>query len=303
MKPRLAVIGPGRLGQAIAARLRLHGYPVSAIVGRDLQRTRCAARFIGAEWMATTDLRRCSNAQLILLTVGDDQLAATAAQLQRTTTLDSEVLLVHCSGLHPASLLAGDSLRPEQLLSMHPLQTFASAPQGLASLPGTFFALEGAAPAIAAGQQLVADLGGEAFTIAAHTKVLYHAAACIACNFTTTLIATAAQLLADCRIDLSEPAPPTQALGPLLRTTLENSLALGPEAALTGPIVRGDSGTVARHLEQLQHQHPPLAELYRQLAVQTLHLAQNSQRLTGNSAARMAQLLKNAGHDPCVETA
>ncbi|OQY22923.1 MAG: hypothetical protein B6I37_06385 [Desulfobacteraceae bacterium 4572_35.2] len=104
-KPSIALIGPGRLGQAVTALLRQQGYPITAIVGRDRQRTAEAAHFVGAELMATTDINRCTPADIILIATGDDQLAPIAAQLCATVALRDTTLLVHCSGLHPAKVL------------------------------------------------------------------------------------------------------------------------------------------------------------------------------------------------------
>ena len=288
MTPSIALIGPGRLGQAVTALLRQKGYPITAIVGRDRERTHTAARFIGAELMATTDLHRCTAATIIIIATPDDQLAATALQLQQQVKLRPDAMLVHCSGMHPAAILKQDPATTQLTLAMHPLQTFASGEQGIKSLPGCFFSLEGEQKAIERGQQLVTDLGGEAFTIEAQSKVLYHAAACMVSNFVTTILDSAGQVLSSCN---PEQQIPLKVLGPLVRTAVENSLTLGTEAALTGPIVRGDSGTIERHMEQLQQHQPHLVELYRHLAVETTHLAQRSQRLSDEGAAQLIKLL------------
>jgi predicted short-subunit dehydrogenase-like oxidoreductase (DUF2520 family) len=288
MKPKIAVVGPGRLGQALAALLRQHGYPISAIVGRDLERTRVAARFIGAELMATTELQRCAAAEVIFITTADDDLAATARQLTNQVALRPEVLLVHCSGLHPATILHNQPTESAQILAMHPLQTFASSEQGLSSLAGSYYALEGEPAALEHGQQLVQDLGGTAFVIPAHSKALYHAAACMTANFVTTLFDCAAQVLASCN---PEQQIPSTVLGPLLRTAVENTIRLGSETALTGPIVRGDTTTVAEHLIQLKQQQPQFVELYRQLGFHTVKLAQRSQRLSNSDAKKLTAIL------------
>ncbi|MEA3465333.1 MAG: Rossmann-like and DUF2520 domain-containing protein [Thermodesulfobacteriota bacterium] len=289
MTSSIALIGPGRLGQAVTALLRQQGYPITAIVGRDRERTRTAARFIGAELMATTDLQRCAAATIIIIATPDDQLAATALQLQQQVKLHPDTMLVHCSGVHPAAIMKQYPSSPQPALAMHPLQTFASGEQGVKSLPGCFFSLEGEQKTIERGRQLVADLGGEAFTIEAQSKVLYHAAACMASNFVTTLLDSAGQILSGCN---PEQQIPLAVLEPLVRAAVKNSLTLGTETALTGPIVRGDSGTIERHLEQIQLHQPHLVELYRHLGVATTHLAQRSQRLSDQDATQILEILK-----------
>lgn len=293
-KPSIALIGPGRLGQAVTALLRQQGYPITAIVGRDRQRTAEAARFIGAELMATTDINRCAPADIILIATADDQLVTTAAQLCDTVPLRDTTLLVHCSGLHPAQVLKHSADIPQQVLAMHPLQTFASGEQGMKSLAGCFFSLEGDTQAIEQGQQLVSDLGGQSFNIDGEFKARYHAAACMASNFITTLIDSASEVLRPCN---SQQDIPLSVLGPLIRTAVENSLTLGPKTALTGPIVRGDDGTVASHLEQLKQHHPDLVALYQQLGLKTVNLAQRSNRLPTAKGEKIAKILSPSDGD------
>ena len=288
MKSKIAVVGPGRLGQALAASLRQRGYPISAIVGRDLERTRAAASFIGAELMATTQLQRCAAAEVIFITTPDDTISTTAHQLTTQVELPATTLLIHCSGLHPAAILQQNQATPAQYLSMHPLQTFASGEQGVQALEGSYFFLEGEAVAIERGRQLVQDLGGTDLVIPAHSKALYHAAACMTANFVTTLFDCAAQVLASCN---PEQEIPSAVLGPILRTAVENTITLGSETALTGPIVRGDTTTVAQHLNQLQQQQPQFVELYRQLGLHTVNLAQRARRLSNSDGAQLSALL------------
>lgn len=287
-KPAIALIGPGRLGQAITARLRQQGYPITAIVGRDRARTAEAARFIGAELMATTDINRCGPADIILIATADDQLARIAEQLTTTVPLRDTTLLVHCSGVHPARILKHCENMPQPVLSMHPLQTFASGEQGVQSLAGSFFSLEGDTLAIEQGQKIVDDLGGQSFIIEGQYKARYHAAACMASNFITTLIDSAGEVLSQCN---PQQNIPITVLGPLIRTAVENSLALGPKTALTGPIVRGDNGTVANHLEQLTQHHPDLVALYQQLGLQTVKLAERANRLPAAKGEEIAKIL------------
>lgn len=291
MKPRIALVGPGRLGQAVTALLRQAGYPISAIVGRNADTTRQAAEFIGAEFMATEDLHRCRAAEIILVAVTDDQLAAVGGQLLRSLDDDRERIVLHFSGRHPAAILHSElDARSDRchLLSLHPLQTFATPQQGCRSLPGCYAALEGDAVAHDSGHQLAKDLGLHSFILQPQHKTLYHAAACMASNFVTSLFNDASSLMGDC---LKDPQLAAEALKPLLLTAAANTAQLGAQQALTGPIVRGDQATVASHLQQLDQQQPQLAALYRQLGQRTLKLASDSGRLTPDQATALKQLL------------
>ncbi|MBN2645550.1 MAG: DUF2520 domain-containing protein [Desulfuromonadaceae bacterium] len=295
MKPRLALIGPGRLGQAVTARLREAGYPISAVIGRDLNKAQAAARFIGAELMATDQLRRCAAAQAILIAVADDAIAEVAGHLHASGLVTPHTLLVHFSGLHPAQILVGPAENP--CLALHPLQTFASAAQGKSALEGCTYSLQGDALAVESGQQLVADLGGQAFILPAEMKARYHAAACLVSNYVTTLVAEACQLLAE--VDGADELFP-RALGPLLQTAVANTLTMGPQQALTGPIVRGDSGTLALHLSTLAEQCPQQLPLYRELARRTLDLAARSERLSKEDQCKLSACLDSRDEPPSL---
>lgn len=291
MKPRIALIGPGRLGQAVTALLRQQGYPISAIVGRDLAKTRQAAEFIGAEFMATTDMRRCAAAELILIAVADDQLHSVAEQLSQALPDQGTFTLIHFSGRHTSEVLRPTSAPPSQLwqlLSIHPLQTFATPQQGLNSLNGCYCSVEGEATLHDIGQQLVEDLGAIPFSIAAEYKSLYHTAACMASNFVTTLFHDASILMGHC---IEDQQLANEILKPLLETATQNTLQLGARQALTGPIVRGDSETIRGHLNQLSQHQPQMVAAYRQLAQRTLELARSSQRLDQQRADALEQLL------------
>ena len=289
MKPSVALIGPGKVGCAVCRLLLAAGYPPVAVIGRDLERAWEACRFIGGgEELAGTDLAAVAAADILLLAVPDDQLQPLAQRIQQQCKLTGGQVLVHFSGLHPAECLR----HPEgaaQLLSLHPLLPFASRELAVARLPGCPCAIEGDALALPLAQQLVEAIGGRPFRVASEQKALYHASACLASNYLVTLLGTARDLLAACDIPESEALPLLQ---PLLQATLDNALSLGPEAGLTGPIVRGDAGTVNSHLRALEAASPATRRLYRLLGEQTLVLAKNSGRLSAEAAERLQALLK-----------
>lgn len=290
MKERIALIGPGRLGQAVGALLQQAGYPITAIVGRDQQRTRDAAQFIGAALMATTDLTRCNRAEVILCCVGDDQLAPLADALLDTLTDSPAPILIHFSGRHRADILRPTDPRTAhwRVLSLHPLQTFASGEQGLNSLPGSFCAVEGEDDLFPLGAKLALELGCQPFRLRSADKERYHAAACMASNFVTTLFHQATTLMAQ---TLEDPAMAATVLAPIFQTAATNTLTLGPHQALTGPIVRGDIDTIHGHLQQLAKHNPERLPFYLELAEQTRQLALESKRLAPERATQLKELL------------
>ena len=294
MKPRVALIGPGRLGQAVGRLLQEAGYDFRAVIGRDPQRTSQAARFIGCRQCDSCDLRRAADAELILIAVPDDHIGEVAAALRHGDALRAGTTLVHFSGIHPAAILLGAEGPKLQALSLHPLQTFADAVMGVKALPGSPVAIEGLEDVLPLAETLATDMGGGPFRIEAGQKPLYHAAASVASNSLTALAATAAELMAACGFSAQE------GLGlllPLMRATLANISTLGPELALTGPIARGDVHTVAKHLKALAGLPGDVGDLYRVMGKRTVELAPRKGTLEEEPAQRLRRMLQEEGKD------
>jgi predicted short-subunit dehydrogenase-like oxidoreductase (DUF2520 family) len=292
VKPSVALIGPGRVGSVIGRALHRAGYPLCAVIGKQRQSARAACRFIGcSEQLATTDLGAAAAAGLVLLAVPDDLLAPTAHTLQARVCLAPATTLLHFSGVHPAAVMRypGSAMA---LFSLHPLLPFADREKAFARLSLAAYAGEGDAAATELAEELVAALGGTFWLLAAEHKQLYHAAACFASNYLVTLVGAAGELLATCGIP---PQAAPQLLEPLLQATLENILSHGVGEGLTGPIVRGDTGTLARHLAALEQQAPELRELYCRLGEQTVALARAAGRLNQAAANEIRTLLREDG--------
>ncbi|MEJ2199390.1 MAG: DUF2520 domain-containing protein, partial [Desulfuromonadaceae bacterium] len=246
MKPRIVLIGPGRLGQAVTCLLAEAGYPIVAVISRNLERAVTAARFVGNRAAGTSDFSRAKEGDIVLLALPDDLLAETALRLRENDYLAPDAVLIHFSGLHPAAILNQGSAPAVGALSLHPLQTFADAVSGLRNLPGTPFAVEGDKTLLPLGYSLVEAMGGTPFRLDSEQKPLYHAAACVASNYLVTLAAASGQILAACGFSEEEAL---KLLLPLIHGTIRNLTTLGPQQALTGPIARGDVQTVASHLQ------------------------------------------------------
>lgn len=297
MKPDIALIGPGKVGCAISHRLYQAGYPITAVVGRNIERVNEACQFIGCPAdVATTDLTRASQARVILLAVTDDQIERVAAALHSKSDNLAGKTLIHFSGLHKASCMRmDDETETYTTISIHPLLPFADrtlASQRLTECP---CALEGEENSIDLGTKLITAFGGHPFPIKSEKKSLYHAAACIASNHLVTLLSGAETLLAECGISKNDGL---SLLSPLLQTTLDNVIKLGTEQGLTGPIVRGDVTTVSRHIEALSQTSKEQLNSYLVLADQTVSLAAKSTRLDDRSAQELHLLLQNKGLNP-----
>ncbi len=235
-----ALVGPGRAGISIALLLRAHGHRPVAVAGRtpDAASTRAAAARLAVPVRATAAVG--AGAALVVVATPDAVLDEAAAQL--VPSLAPGALVVHLSGARGVDALeAVGRLRPDcEIGALHPLQTLPSADAGAARLPGSWAAVSGA-PAVAA---LAAELGMHAFRVDDTDRALYHAAAAVASNHLVALLGQVERLAAAAGV-------PFDAFVPLVRASLDNAAELGPAAALTGPVARGDLVTVARHLDAL----------------------------------------------------
>ncbi len=288
MNPKVALVGPGRVGCAVSKRLYEAGYPLTAIISRNLERATEACSYIGCSTtLASTQLTDIATAEIILLAVPDDQIQKLAVQIQATNQFSKPTTLIHFSGLHPAEIMCYQS-SPQPLLSLHPLLPFADRQKAYMNLQGCPCALESDDPkALVFGEKLVGAIGGHSFTVDHDKKPLYHSAACIASNYLVTLFASACKLLISCGIEPDQTAP---LLLPLVQASVENIKDLGPEQGLTGPIVRGDIGTVTEHLKTLQDNAPELLQPYLQMGLVTVEISKSSGRLDPVKAIAMDDL-------------
>lgn len=275
--PKLAFVGAGRLGTALALALDHAGHSITSVASRspgaaiDL-----AGRLRGARVLDVEDASR--EADVVFLAVPDDAIFTVA----RGVRWRHGVVAVHCSGAAGLDVLAAAAEQGAIPGSFHPLQTFAGQP---AELQGVTVAIEG--PDVL--DRIAIELGCRPLRLPPGSKSLYHASSAFASNYLVTLLGQAVRLW---RILGCTEQEALRALMPLIKSTVANVERLGPEAALTGPIARGDQGTVCRHLDALAANAPELIELYRQLGLSTLSIA-------GPSAQHLSTILEGDS-TPCA---
>jgi predicted short-subunit dehydrogenase-like oxidoreductase (DUF2520 family) len=265
---RVAIVGPGRLGTLLAAACVRGGMAVVAVAGgSDASRERLAARVAGARPIADPVLAARA-ADLVLLTVPDDAIAAVADALARDDAVAVGQLVVHCSGVHGVAPLRRVELTGAAVAACHPAVSVPIGATDPAMLVGTAWAvtLPGGAGVEAreAVHELVRRLGGDPHDVAEQDRVLYHAALTVGANALGAAVVTARRLLAAARVHDARAF-----LAPLVDSAVTATLAAGA-AGMTGPVARGDVGTVARHLEALALDAPELLEAYRSLTRATL---------------------------------
>nr|WP_294865434.1 Rossmann-like and DUF2520 domain-containing protein [uncultured Pseudogulbenkiania sp.] len=284
---RLSIIGAGRLGRTLGRLAHDAGYAVVDVLCRDAAHAAEALAFIGAG-RAVTELTQLAPTELYLLAVPDAAIAATAQGLADARVVPPGALVFHASGAGEAGLLAPLTARGVRIGSLHPAFSFAEPALAVAGFGGTLCALEGVECVCAELERLAEALGGRPFRLAPGGKAAYHAALSMASNYLVTLNALALQVADSAGIDA---AVASQLVGGLMRQTLDNALVLGPAAALTGPILRGDAGTVARHLAVIDD--ALCADAYRAMGRATLRLA--GERLEEAARAELASLLDSPG--------
>jgi predicted short-subunit dehydrogenase-like oxidoreductase (DUF2520 family) len=280
----VGIAGTGRMARALGALMVRRGVGVCAVAGRCGRSAEEAARFIGTA-RAVTLGELPVHARRIVIAVTDGAIPEVAAELAAAGL--SGGIVLHTSGaMGPEAL---DLLRNagNAVGVLHPLQTVPSAERGVEALPGATFAFAGDTDATAWAAELTERVGGRPLRVDAERWHHYHAGAVMACNYQMTLVDAALELMETAGIGRDAAL---DALGPILRQTTENVLKLGPEYALTGPIRRGDVGTIRRHLAAVENASPETKRLYVAASLRTIAVAERA-GLEKSAAREVAKVL------------
>ena len=281
MARTLNIIGAGHLGRVLGRLFADVGaFEVHDVLTRSIDTAHSAVRFIGSG-RAVGALSELRGADAIMLAVGDDQIEPVCAALAVQCALDG-VLVFHCSGAQSSGILRAAAYKGALTASVHPIRSFADPDSVARDFGGTWCGLEGDARALALIEPALAAIGARAVAIDAAAKTVYHAASVFASNYLVTVMDAA--LRAYQAAGIAEPVA-RELAAPLAAQTLANVMRLGPRAALSGPIARGDVDTVARQQRALDDWDAPTGLLYRALADATLSLA----RLNASPASGSGQ--------------
>lgn len=287
---RIGFIGAGKVATAFGRYLHDHGIPISGYHGRHADKVDRACQATRSRSYPDA-ASVAANSEILLITTRDDQIAGVCASLCEQKSVDARHLIGHMSGAHSSRLLADAERMGASVFSLHPLQAFAEEKKALADLPHTYFSLEGDGKRLAPIRNILSQTGNRYFSINSEHKTLYHLSACILSNYLVTLMDSGLQALGSSGIDAREGFT---AMRPLIEGTLSNIARLGPAKALTGPIARGDAGTIKQHLQALRKSGLEDVEaLYRLLGLQTLALAGRGTLSPGEKADAVRELLEN----------
>jgi predicted short-subunit dehydrogenase-like oxidoreductase (DUF2520 family) len=278
---KVGIISAGRVGTALGVALERADHVVVACSAiSHASRQRAQRRLPDTPVISPPDV--AAAAELLLLAVPDSELAGLVSGLAVTSAVRPGTIVAHTSGANGVGILA--PLTPHCIpLAIHPAMTFTGSDEDISRLPDTCFGITAADDVgYAIGQSLVLEMGGEPFCVREDARVLYHAALAHAGNHIVTVLADAlealraalrgSELLGQQTIDDQPGGIAERIVGPLARAALENTLQRG-QAALTGPVARGDAAAVAQHLAALDQVDPELANAYRVNALRTAQRA------------------------------
>ena len=287
---RVGVIGAGRVGAVLGAALHAAGHDVVAAYGGSpasrLRIDTLLPHLSGSQ--QTPD--HVAAADLVLLAVPDDRLAELVEQLAGAGSFRRGQVVVHTSGRHGANVLGPAAIRGAVTVALHPAMTFTGTDVDLDRIGGCVFGLTADPAGRAVGERLAADLGARVIAVPEEQRTLYHAALAHGANHLVALVGQAMDLLR-----AAGSTDPAGTLRPLLTAALDNALTYG-DAALTGPVVRGDTQTVADHLAALAGlgdevpDPDDVAATYARLAAVTAARAVRSGRLDPATAAELVRL-------------
>ncbi|MDQ3156090.1 MAG: DUF2520 domain-containing protein [Actinomycetota bacterium] len=292
----IGVIGAGRVGTVLAAKFRLAGHTITSVSGRsDATRMRVETLLPGIDILEPAEV--AARSEVLILSVPDDSLIRVAEELAATGTVRPGQVVMHTSGRHGLEALAALTRRGARPIAFHPAMTFTGTDIDIDRT--CVFGLTAADGERALAEELVADLGGTAMWVDEANRALYHAALAHGANHLVTLVSQSMDILR-----MAGAADPAAVLRPLLSAALDNSLNYG-DAALTGPVVRGDVTTIRAHVDAFSQAHvdPATVDSYLEMARATSNRAEASGRLSAADAGHVRQVLVEADWDTLADIA
>lgn len=286
--PSIGFIGTGRVANTLARALSQAGFNVVALASRTVESAQRLADALPNCRAYATQQEVADAADLVFLTVPDDAIAPLVDALRWR----ADMAVVHCSGATELSALAKAQRAGARVGGFHPLHAFADPLVALAHLPGCAVAVEAEEPLLGELNAIAHALRLEPLRLPPGSRALYHLSGSFAASFIDGLLHEAVELWRQ-RLGVSREQA-LKALLPLARATLDSVAAMGTVEALTGPISRGDVGTVARHLDALRRDHPDTLPLYALLAQRSVGMAVEKGALTEAQRAELERLLAQA---------
>jgi len=280
----IGFIGTGTVATSLACALHGKGYPVVAVASRTYASAQKLAEFIPCCQPYTDKQRVIDASDIIFITTPDDVISQVVGEVRWQTGKSA----VHCSGADTSELLKKAALEGAAVGVFHPLQTLAGAEQARNNLAGITFSIEASERVLTTLKKMATVLGGRCMVLKPEDRVLYHASAVMASNYLVTLVKLTTDLWADFGLSREDAA---RALLPLIRSTVNNIETIGLPQCLTGPISRGDTGTIKKHLSDLEKNHNDVLGAYRELGLKTIPIALEKGRIDSRKAREIEAVL------------
>jgi predicted short-subunit dehydrogenase-like oxidoreductase (DUF2520 family) len=289
-KESIAIIGLGKTGTAIGYLLRKAGYPVVAVTCRSPESVQKGVRYTGGKaFTSDANAEAASLASCIFIATPDDSIAPVCNDIAQKGGITPGDKVIHMSGSGGLDLLRSARDAGAIVASIHPLQSFADVEGAIRNLPSSTFGITADEDLREWSAVLVRKLGGIPFEIPAEVKPLYHAAACMVSNYLTTLINTAEEIYLSLGLSRDEAI---NAFWPLIEGTLKNVETKGSVQALTGPISRGDVGTIEEHIRLFREKLPAYLPSYCTMGLLTVNLAMKRNALPPERASVIKNILE-----------
>lgn len=285
----LSIVGCGRAGQALGKLFRQHEvFTIQDIVTSSLESATRAAEFVG-QGAPCASVAAMRGADVVLIATPDSLIVDSVQQLRASLAVQRGGVIFHCSGAITSEALADLRQIGAAVASVHPVKSFSSQSDAVHSFAGTYCAIEGDEAAVVSLSSAFEAIGAKMFSIKADAKVLYHAAFVFGCNYLTALMECAFQCCTEAGIERAEAA---KMLEPLVRETTAAVMSRGVESALTGPVARGDAGVITEQRVKLGALRRDLADVYSQLGLVALEIAERGGALKGVALEKTREALR-----------
>jgi predicted short-subunit dehydrogenase-like oxidoreductase (DUF2520 family) len=284
---KFAIIGAGMVGTAIGFLLKKAGYEIMAIADKSTPALLRAQSYTGGK-SYSKPLEVLRDADCILITTPDDLILSVCKDIARSPLIKGKYIF-HMSGAGGLDLLEPAKKAGAAVGSIHPLQSFSSIDNAIQNIPASYFGITADAKTKIPAKTIVLALGGKPIYISSKQKTLYHAAACVASNYLVSLLNVVESIYQAVGINEKDAK---KAYLPLIYGSLKNIELSGSLAALTGPIARGDSGTIQKHVDAINANIPQYASLYSSLGLVTVNLARKKGTLNLKQSKIISDILK-----------
>ncbi len=282
--PKLGFVGAGTIATYLACSLQSQGYPVTAVASRRFGSAQKLAALVNGCTPFEDKQPVVDVSDIIFITTPDDDISQVTGQIEWRTGKSA----VHCSGVDSSEILYKAKLEGAQTGVFHPLQTFAGTGQIAEALHGVTYSLEAEEPLLRQLKDMAWAIGGRWIIIKGEDRPLYHASAVMVSNYLVTLMKLATDLWSEFGLTREEAVA---ALLPLIRGTVINLDNMGLPESLTGPISRGDIGTIKKHLHGLEKCHNDILGAYSELGLKTIPIALEKGGIDSRKAREIEEAL------------